>query len=280
MTDSGYNPADETAREYYNSEDADNFYYLVWGGEDLHVGLYERADEPVYDASRRTVARMCELVPSLGRDSEVLDLGGGYGGSGRYLAHTYGCPVKVLNISERENERGRDKNREQGVDHLVEIIDGSFDDVPYDDNSFDILWSQDAMLHSGNRQKVLEEANRVIKPGGYFVFTDPMQADDCPEGVIDPILQRIHLDTLGTPGFYRDALKKLGFEEITFEDHSDMIAQHYGRVREILIEREEDVAHAISRDYMERMKTGLGHWVEGGRNGHLAWGIFVFRKSS
>ncbi len=280
MGNSAYNPADETAREYYNSEDADNFYSLIWGGEDLHVGLYERSDEPVFDASRRTVARMAELVPSLGSSSRVLDLGGGYGGSARYLAHEYGCQVVNLNISERENERGRQQNREHGVEQLVDIVDGSFDDIPYAADSFDIVWSQDAMLHSGDRQKVLEEANRVLRPGGHFVFTDPMQADDCPEGVIDPILARIHLDTLGTPDFYRGALNKLGLEEVTFEDHSDMIAQHYGRVREVLIEREEDVAHAISREYMERMKTGLGHWVDGGKNGYITWGIFVFRKSS
>jgi sarcosine/dimethylglycine N-methyltransferase len=41
---------------------------------------------------------------------------------------------------------------------------------------------------------VLGEVNRVLKPmAGRFVFTDPMRADDCPEGVLDPILARIHL---------------------------------------------------------------------------------------
>jgi sarcosine/dimethylglycine N-methyltransferase len=34
----------------------------------------------------------------------------------------------------------------------------------------------------------------------------------------------------------------------------------------------------VSKDYIERMKKGLQHWVNGGNNGHLAWGIFVFRK--
>jgi sarcosine/dimethylglycine N-methyltransferase len=28
-----------TAREYYNSDDADAFYHNVWGGEDIHIGL-------------------------------------------------------------------------------------------------------------------------------------------------------------------------------------------------------------------------------------------------
>ncbi|WP_435105313.1 SAM-dependent methyltransferase [Arhodomonas sp. AD133] len=273
-----YTAAVETAREYYNSDDADNFYHIVWGGEDIHVGLYQSDSEPVRDASRRTVEEMTRRLPNLNADSRVLDIGAGYAGSARYMAHEFGCHVTALNLSEKENERGRQKNREQRVDHLVDVIDGSFEELPFDDESFDIVWSQDAMLHSGDRRRVLAEVARVLRPGGYFIFTDPMQADDCPEGVLDPILERIHLETLGSPGFYRRALGELDIEEVEFVDHSEMIAAHYGRVYDILTEHEADVARSVSPDYIERMKRGLQHWVNGGRNGHLAWGIFVFRK--
>ncbi|MFB6261723.1 MAG: SAM-dependent methyltransferase, partial [Thiohalorhabdaceae bacterium] len=50
-----YSEAVETAREYYNSEDADTFYFTIWGGEDLHIGMYQSEDEPIFDASVRTV---------------------------------------------------------------------------------------------------------------------------------------------------------------------------------------------------------------------------------
>lgn len=65
-TSSAYSDAASTARSYYNSTDADTFYSTVWGGEDIHVGIYQRPDEPIVDASRRTVARMAarlELTP-------------------------------------------------------------------------------------------------------------------------------------------------------------------------------------------------------------------------
>ncbi|WP_440996469.1 methyltransferase domain-containing protein [Arhodomonas sp. SL1] len=274
-----YTAAVETAREYYNSEDADNFYYIVWGGEDIHVGLYQSADEPVYDASRRTVARMAEKVSGLNAKSRVLDIGSGYAGSARYLAKTYGCHVTALNLSEKENERGRQKNREQGVDHLIDVVDGSFEELPYEADSFDVVWSQDAILHSGDRRRVLQEVDRVLRRGGYFVFTDPMQSDDCPEGVLEPIYERIHLDSLGSPGFYRRELEGMDFEEVAFEDHSDMIAAHYGRIYQLLTEREDEVAQRVSRGYIERMKKGLQHWIDGGRKGYLTWGIFVFRKT-
>lgn len=273
-----YVGAVKTARDYYNSEDADNFYTIVWGGEDIHVGLYEYPSEKVFDASRRTVQEMAGKLPELNANTRVIDIGSGYGGAARYLAREYGCPVVALNLSERENERGRRLSREQGLDDRVEIVDGSFDDIPYKDGSFDVVWSQDAFLHSGDRRAVLEEAVRVLAPGGYFIFTDPMQTDDCPADVLQPIYDRLHLETLGTPSFYHETLTALGLKELEFDERPGMIANHYGRVREVLIAEEDEVARSVSRDYIERMKRGLQHWVDGGNNGYLTWGIYVFRK--
>ena len=163
-----YSGAVNTARDYYNSRDADSFYSKIWGGEDIHIGLYEDEQKPIFTASRRTVERMATSLPGLGPDSRVLDLGSGYGGSARYLANAYGCRVVALNLSEVENERARELNREAGLDGLIEVIDGSFEAIPFGDDHFDVAWSQDAILHSGERETVLGEVSRVLKPGGRF----------------------------------------------------------------------------------------------------------------
>jgi sarcosine/dimethylglycine N-methyltransferase len=266
------------AQEYYNSEDADNFYFTIWGGEDIHIGLYESDTHPIHDASRKTVERMASKLTNIKKDSKVIDVGAGYGGSARYLAETYGCHVVALNISEVENERDRQKNKEQGLEHLVDVVDGTFEDLPYEDNTFDVAWSQDAFLHSGNRRKALEEVARVLKPLGEFVFTDPMMVDGTPKDVLQPILDRIHLDTLGSPDFYRKELKNLGFEEIEFDENTHQLANHYGRVHQELEKNEERLREVVSQEYIDRMKKGLQHWVNGGKSGHLVWGILHFRK--
>jgi len=274
-----YSDTVETARSYYNSDDADLFYYTVWGGEDIHVGLYESDDESIRDASRRTVQRMAEMVGPINADMTVLDLGAGYGGAARYLAKTYGCKVVALNLSEVENQRDRDMNREQGLDHLITVLDASFDKVDYPDASFDIVWSQDAILHSDNREKVMAEAARVLKPGGKMVFTDPMQADDADTEKLQPIYDRIHLESLASPGFYQRVAKDLGLAVERFDDHTHQLARHYGRVLAELGRQETKVREAgVSNDYIERMKKGLEHWVNGGKAGQLAWGIFILRK--
>jgi sarcosine/dimethylglycine N-methyltransferase len=273
-----YSQVVETARAYYNSDDADNFYFHVWGGEDIHIGLYETPDEAIRDASRRTVERMAGLVSGLGPDSRVLDMGAGYGGAARYLARTFGCKITALNLSETENDRDRQMNREQGLDHLIDVVDGSFEDVPAQDGSIDLVWSQDAILHSGHRDKVMAEAARVLRPGGDMVFTDPMQADDCPDGVLQPVLDRIHLSTLGSIGFYREQAAKHGLREVQVIAMTEQLITHYGRVRDVLEQTRDDLTDKVSDAYIDRMITGLNHWVEAGRNGYLAWGIVHFRK--
>ncbi|MEQ6885279.1 methyltransferase domain-containing protein [Salicola sp. Rm-C-2C1-2] len=282
MTDKYDSEAVNTAREYYNSSDADNFYFHVWGGEDLHVGLYKDDKEPILDASRRIVQHMGELMePYVNSGQKLLDLGSGFGGSGRHLHQALGLEITGLNLSEVENERNRGFNRDAGLADRITVVDGNFEELPFDDSSFDVVFSQDSFLHSGNREKVIEEVGRVLKPGGLFIFTDPMMTDDCPDGVLQPILDRLHLDTLGSPGFYRDACKRNGMEEIGFEDNTPQLPRHYGRVLEETERREHELVERelVSQEYIDRMKTGLKNWVNGGNSGYLTWGIFRFQKN-
>ena len=272
-----YSSAVNTARDYYNSEDADNFYYHVWGGNDIHVGLYETPDQDIDTASRRTVERMASKV-EITPETRILDIGAGYGGAARYLARTYGCKVACLNLSEVENQRNIEFNRAEGLDGLIEVKDGSFEDIPYQDNAFDLVWSQDAMLHSGDRGRVLEETTRVLKPGGDFVFTDPMSSDDAARKDLEPILDRLSLDSMGSPGFYRKELARLGLQTFDFEDLTSYLPLHYGRVLEVLESREQELSDRIGEQYRTSMKTGLRNWVNGGNTGSLAWGIVHARS--
>jgi len=188
----------KVTQDYYDSSDADSFYYHIWGGEDIHVGIYQSEKEAIFNASQRTVQKMLSMLPALDANTQVLDLGAGYGGAARYLAREKGCKVWCYNLSEKENGRNREKKQRLGLDHLIQIHEGNFEKITFDDETFDVIWSEDALLHSNRKAKVFEEVHRVLKPGGTFIFTDPMQSDDCPVGVLQPVLDRIHLEELGS----------------------------------------------------------------------------------
>jgi ubiquinone/menaquinone biosynthesis C-methylase UbiE len=270
----------ERAEAYYDSTEADAFYQTIWGGHDIHIGVYQGDDEPIADASRRTVATMASRLAGVDETTRILDLGAGYGGSAHYLADRFGCHVTCLNLSETQNALNRILTAEAGLTDRVSVVHGDFENIPEPDNSFDIVWSQDAILHSGNRTRVLDEVRRVLSSGGQFIFTDPMQSDTCPDGVLQPILDRIQLSTLASFGFYRTELGTRGFEEADTEPLTDQLRMHYWRVGQALKGRYDEAVKLSGQTYVDNMLKGLQHWVDGADSGYLAWGIMDYRLTA
>ena len=134
------------ARDYYDSPDADDFYRQIWGGEDIHVGLYETTSD-IRTASRKTIERIAQKLGPLD-GKHIVDLGSGYGGAARVLASEYGARVTCINLSTKENARNRELTEAAGLSDRISILDGSFDDMPFEEGIFDVAWSQDAILHA------------------------------------------------------------------------------------------------------------------------------------
>jgi len=278
LGNANYSTTVGTAREYYNSSDADRFYATIWGGEDIHIGLYKSEHDSIFDASRRTVEKMASSVEHLGSKTRVLDIGSGYGGSARYLVKQYGCQLGCLNLSEIQNKRNRELNQKEGISLAINVIDGNFENIPMPDRSVDVVWSQDAILHSGDRKKVFEEVYRVLAKGGQFIFTDPMKSAKCPPEVLQPILDRIHLDSLGSIEYYQQLANDLGMKKIGIVDLSPNLPAHYGRVLQELVAQHHTLIRVCTEEYLASMKVGLQHWIDAGMAGHLTWGILQFRK--
>lgn len=270
--------AEVTAESYYDSSDADNFYERIWGGEDIHIGLYDEAGISISDASQKTVELMASQLDGITEDTHIMDMGSGYGGAARFLARKFGCKITCLNVSERQNERNRMLNEQQDLDDKIVVLHGSFENVPHQNDAIDIVWSQDSFLHSGQRRRVLEEIERVLRPNGELIFTDPMQTDDCPDGVLQPVYDRLELESLASPGFYRENLTMLGFEEVQYMDMTHQLRTHYDTVREELQSQQDQLSDNIDSDYVTRMLAGLKNWVEAADSGYLAWSVLHFRK--
>jgi len=222
---------------------------------------------------------MASLVAPINPTTRVLDLGSGYGGAARQLAKTHGCHVTCLNISEVENLRNIQMNKEALQEHQIAVKDGSFEMLPFGDGSFDLVWSQDAFLHSGNRSAVLAEIDRVlVKENGKVIFSDFMTQDNASPEELGPILDRLHLESLGSLDFYRKAFEGRGFRDLGFEDHTTQMRIHYKQVLQELLRQGTILDGKISNHYVQNMTKGLNAWIHGAETGTVIWGIMRFGR--
>lgn len=266
-------------RRYYDSADVDAFYDSVWGGEDIHIGIYTDPHEDIATASRRTIGHTADKAAELfGPQSNVLDLGSGYGGSARALATRFGCRVAALDLSEQHNRRHRLTNSKHGLDNLIDVTTGTLDELPYPADHFDVVWSLEVLCHAPDRRRALREAMRVLRPGGALLFSDIMAAEDAPAGALQPAIRRLGVPDLATTAFYRAQLSALGFPHTDFEDRSADIATHYARLDEEVRRRAGELRDLISPAYLDGLLANLPLWKDLTRQGLVRWGLFDARK--
>lgn len=265
------------AQRFYDSREADYFYSRIWGGEDIHVGIYRSKTESVFHASRRTVEIMASFLEKLTNRTYALDIGSGYGGAARYLAEKFNCNIICLNISKVQNNRNILINRERNMDKFISVEEGNFEQLPYENETFDIVWSQEALLHSTHRAKVLEEVFRVLRIEGEFLFTDIMKSDECSDKMLEPILKRIHLKSLETLDFYITYGKSLGFN-VEFHDFSENLSIHYSRILEETKLQIDQLKSFCSEEFLERMILGLEKWINASEKHYLTWGVLKLTK--
>jgi len=154
------------------------------------------------------------------REGEVvLDLGSGGGIDVFLSARRVGPTGKAygLDMTDEMLELARENQRKAGVTN-AEFLKGEMEDVPLPDGSVDVIISNCVVNLSPDKDKVLAEAHRVLKPGGRVAIADLVVRGQVPE-----VLRRNLKAWAGClagaleEGEYRIKLESAGFAEIEIE---------------------------------------------------------------
>jgi SAM-dependent methyltransferase len=119
----------------------------------------------------RASRELLELAQIRAED-RVLDIGAGLAGSARLLASARGCRVDCLELSPDYCAGAELLNRLTGLDDRIEVHKGSALDLPFPDDSFDVVWMQNVGMNIADKRKLYGEIYRVLKPGGRFAFQE------------------------------------------------------------------------------------------------------------
>ena len=108
----------------------------------------------------------------MSRGQHVLDVGSGMGGPARWLAHKVGCRVTGLDLTDSRVVGARRLTERVGLSDLVEFVQGDATRMPFPTSNFDAVFSQEVWCHIPEKDALLAECARVLKPGGKIAFTD------------------------------------------------------------------------------------------------------------
>lgn len=109
---------------------------------------------------------------AISASDRVLDVCSGMGGPARYVAYRHGCRVVGLDINRsRALGAGRLTSR-VGLQNKVSFVCGDATHMPFFNENFTCIVSQEAFLHVGNKEALFANCHRVLVLGGRFVFTD------------------------------------------------------------------------------------------------------------
>lgn len=149
----------------------------------------------------------------------VLDLGSGGGIDVLLSARRVGASGKVygLDMTDEMLALARENQRKAGVDN-VEFLKGEIESIPLPDNSVDAVISNCVINLSGDKDRVLRESFRVLKPGGRFAVSDVVTRGEVPPDVRQNVLLWVGCIAGAMQDFqYAAKLAKAGFDNIGIE---------------------------------------------------------------
>jgi len=149
----------------------------------------------------------------------VLDLGSGGGIDVILSAKRVGPTGKAygLDMTDEMLTLARENQKKAGVEN-VEFLKGAIENIPLPDNSVDVIISNCVINLSGDKDRVLREAFRVLKPGGRFAVSDVVVRGEVPADVRKSI--ELWVGCIAgalEESEYREKLARVGFDAVEVE---------------------------------------------------------------
>ncbi|HAJ59607.1 MAG TPA: SAM-dependent methyltransferase [Cyanobacteria bacterium UBA8543] len=212
----------------------------VWG-EHMHHGYYGPTGKEKKDRRQAQIDLIEEFLKWAGVEQaeQILDVGCGIGGSSLYLAQKFNARAVGITLSPVQASRATERAQEAGLATEVQFQVADALEMPFADDTFDLVWSMESGEHMPDKEKFLQECYRVLKPGGKFLMatwchrpvtpaTGELTADE--KQHLADIYRVYCLPYVISVPEYEAIAKHLSFQNIRTADWSDAVAPFWDTV--------------------------------------------------
>ena len=178
-------------------------------------------------------------------------------------------------------EQGRQRCKQEGLSNKIEFILADVCDSGLEDASADFIWGEDAWCYVVDKEKLISEAARIVRPGGTIAFTDWIEG---PKGLSDTEAERfltfMKFPNVQTLEGYNDSLTASDCDVLTAEDTGRFGPYVDLYLNMLNMQLTYDALRIIgfNSELMETMGGEMVFMQELAHTGKIAQGLFVARK--
>ena len=191
--------------------------------DDTHIAFLEELWGEGYlsPGGAEEVARVVAGLDLSGK--HLLDIGCGSGAIAVSLVADHGAgKVTGIDVEAPVCAAARRRVEAAGLEGRIAIDHVTPGPLPFDDGTFDVVFSKDSIIHIADKEALSAEIFRVLKPGGWLAASDwLMSHDDTPSPEMQAYIAAEDLDfAMASPDRYRKALGAAGFTDIALTNRN------------------------------------------------------------
>jgi len=154
------------------------------------------------------------------KDTKVLDVGCGLGGPSRLLADRFDCDVTGIDLCEEYIITAQKLSDLVGLTDKTEFIHADAMDLPFDNASFDIVWTQHVQMNIQDKARFYSEVSRVLNDEGALVYYDIFKKGEEEVNYPLPWANNASISFLESIDLVDGLLSKLGFAKLQTTDQT------------------------------------------------------------
>ncbi len=153
-------------------------------------------------------------------DLRVLDVGCGIGGPSRMLAAEYNCQVTGIDLSHEYIRTAKGLSELLGLQDKTDFIRSNALELPFENGSFDVVWTQHVQMNIRHKLKFYSEIERVLTEQGTFIYYDIFRTESGKVNYPVPWADDASMSFLGTTSNMDDILERLCFKNMLTTDQT------------------------------------------------------------